>query len=35
MGMVGAGCMITNFVVRPASGTQLPDLFIDDVYVVQ
>lgn len=35
MGMVGAGCMISNFVVRQASGTQLPDLFIDDVYVVQ
>jgi hypothetical protein len=34
-GMVGAGCMISNFVVRQASGTQLPDLFIDDVYVVQ
>jgi hypothetical protein len=34
-GTVGFGCTVSAFLITQASGTQLPDLFIDDVYVVQ
>lgn len=33
--MVGSGCAVSAFLVRQASGSQLPDLFIDDVYIVR